>query len=339
MQPHSTPFVGITAKVAATCLVLASAGFGAVFAYSTGIQHGIVLAGLTVLFAVALELVKPLAIHAAFQALGSLAILRGLSLALLGLVAVAYSLTAELALVSGSRGDLASQRASEAFQANAAQDRYQRAKLELASLKPSRPVQELQAMRDGWKRAYPSQAWVLEPELARAKKRVELEGVLQTSTTGTATKVADPGSTALATYLSALGLVVSVEIIAQWLNLVPVLALELGSALAMVLVTSLAPARLPEAPVSQPVSQALIPVNTAVAPYATQVTPSERDRVANQILSHLRQHGSISSSHRGLAKRFGADRNTVARALTSLASCGYLAMQATKKGTALQLLA
>ena len=246
MATHSTRFVGITAKVAATGLVLAIAGFGAVYAYGTGIQHGIVLAGLTVLFAVALELVKPLAIHAAFQALGSLAILRGLSLALLGLVAVAYSLTAELALVSGSRGDLASQRASETFQAKANQDRYQRAKRELDTLKPARPVQELEAMRDGWKRAYPNQPWVLEAELARAKKRVELEGVLQANTTGVSTKVADPASTALATYLGALGIVVSIEIIAQWLNLVPVLALELGSALALVLVASIAPARRPE---------------------------------------------------------------------------------------------
>ena len=46
----------------------------------------------------------------------------------------------------------------------------------------------------------------------------------------------DPKAAITYTYLGALGIVVSVEIVAQWLNLIPVIAIELGSALAMVVV-------------------------------------------------------------------------------------------------------
>ena len=46
-------------------------------------------------------------------------------------------------------------------------------------------------------------------------------------------------TTSIATYLASFGVAISVATLAQWLNLVPVLALELGSALAMVLVSVL----------------------------------------------------------------------------------------------------
>jgi hypothetical protein len=42
-----------------------------VYAYTIGIHHGILLAGLTITFAVALELVKPLAISEALKAWAS----------------------------------------------------------------------------------------------------------------------------------------------------------------------------------------------------------------------------------------------------------------------------
>ena len=78
-----------------------------------GIQHGPLLAGLTVLMAVALEGIKPLAVASALASFRQLALVRGLLLTLLtllALVAITYSLTAELSLVAGSRGDLAASR-------------------------------------------------------------------------------------------------------------------------------------------------------------------------------------------------------------------------------------
>jgi len=63
MATHTTGVVRLVASACAFGLVLASVGFGAVFAWQIGIQHGIILAGLTVLFAVAL--VRPVRCHAA----------------------------------------------------------------------------------------------------------------------------------------------------------------------------------------------------------------------------------------------------------------------------------
>jgi hypothetical protein len=67
MQLSSTKLVPLVAKVAATGLCFASAAFGGVFAYTVGIHGGTLLAGVTILFAVCLELIKPLAIAGAFQ--------------------------------------------------------------------------------------------------------------------------------------------------------------------------------------------------------------------------------------------------------------------------------
>jgi hypothetical protein len=54
---------------------------------------------LTILFAGALQAVKLLSLAAAFNAINSLAIPRGLCLAVLGVAAAVYSPTAELSLV------------------------------------------------------------------------------------------------------------------------------------------------------------------------------------------------------------------------------------------------
>jgi hypothetical protein len=104
MQIHSTNLAHSLVKVASTALVLSSIGFGSVFAFKASIHGGILLAGLAVLMAAALEAIKPLAIAQAFQALGNWSLGRGLALLFLGLIAVAYSLTSELSLMSASRG-------------------------------------------------------------------------------------------------------------------------------------------------------------------------------------------------------------------------------------------
>ena len=96
-------------------------------------------------------------------------------------------------------------------------------------------------------------------------------------TNGPAVASADPGSVNLATYLSALGLDFKPETIAQWLALIPVLALEAGSALAGLLVQA----------VGRPSSLAWASIELAVrkgAPKAPEQEASERDRVANAIV-------------------------------------------------------
>jgi CRP-like cAMP-binding protein len=337
MQLYTTNLVPIVAKIAATGLCLASAAFGAVYAARIGIQHSIVLAGITVLFVVCLELIKPLALVAAFQAFREWSPVRGLALAALANIAIAYSLTAELALTASSRSDLVAHRQADTDTAKRAQERHTRASQELATLKPSRTIGELEALiakqsAKGCGTAKVSTgSWVcpvntsLLQELSRAKRKTELEAILYPPSNGdgpSVVLVADPGSAALTTYLAAMGVVVPVEAVAQWVALVPVVALELGSALAGLLVQAVGR---PGASLSQPTPQA---------------EATEKDRVANAIVSHLQSSGgAVRGSQRKLAAKLGADRNTLSRAIHSLAASGLVAMAATKTGTVLKLAA
>jgi hypothetical protein len=113
MRIHSMNLAHSLVKVASTALVLSSIGFGSVFAFKASIHGGILLAGLAVLMAAALEAIKPLAIAQAFQALGS--------------------------LMSASRGDLTAERAQAQSSQTMARDAYERARAELSILKPFPP--------------------------------------------------------------------------------------------------------------------------------------------------------------------------------------------------------
>jgi hypothetical protein len=70
-----------------------------------GAHHGLALAAFAVMMAAGLEVAKGFAVEAAFACFQTCAFGRGLAMAVLGLVAVAYSLTAGLSLMSMTRAD------------------------------------------------------------------------------------------------------------------------------------------------------------------------------------------------------------------------------------------
>lgn len=351
MTTHSTGALRLVASASAVALVIASAGFGAVFAWKIGIEHSYILACLTVLFAVGLEGIKPLAIAAAFHARS---FMTGLALLCLGLIAVAYSLTSELSLMASSRGDLKAHREQTSDVHRMAQERHLRAKAELAGLKATRPIQELEALlkvpskeRCGVENG--TGKWVcpskqgIQAELGRARRKAELESLLadQEKTLGETpvSKIADPGSTALATYLGALGVVVSVEVVGQWLNLIPVLALELGSALAVVLVQTMGKKN--HEPLPEPKAEPVIIVPEPATGLSKAKVPrvsAPRDAIARMVLNHIKNHGgSIRSTERGLAMVLNTSKPTIRRTIQAMASSGVLAIQADKTGTTLRL--
>jgi hypothetical protein len=88
------------------------------------------------------------------------------------------------------------------------------------------------------------QVAALNGEIARTRRRAELQAVIAGLTdampASAAVGAADPASSAISTYLAALGIVVPADVLARWLTLVPVLALELGAALAAVLMDAVA---------------------------------------------------------------------------------------------------
>lgn len=110
---HSgSPFSRALAITSATLLICTSAGLGAYYAGSLGSEHSLLLVGLGISMALGLELAKPFSIAAAFDALRSSHFGQGLAVALLGLVAVGYSLSAELSLMANMRSDRVAERAA-----------------------------------------------------------------------------------------------------------------------------------------------------------------------------------------------------------------------------------
>ena len=392
-----SPSTRAIAQISAVGLVVASAGFGAVYAWSTGSHHGVALACLMVLMAVALELAKPLSVAAAFAAFRSWSVVRGAALASLATVAIGYSLTAELSLMATSRGDVVATREASIkaatdveLEAQRARDRYDRARAELDTLAVTRPASELQAEIDGLLLTPGADGCVvingrvtrevcpkvadLRAEKARAERRADLEAVLATplpSLTSAAELTVgkpDPAASALAAYLAVLGIVVAPAMLSEWLVLVPVLALEIGSAFAVLLVQAVSgptravqpisrPGEVPvnvvtgsaagnrkheaaptlvQAPTAKPVQQVVQPENTG----AEDKVDHAREKVKSAIVNQLKAHGgSLSSGERGLAKRLGANRSTMRRAINGLVMAGVVVAAATRNGTMLRLVA
>jgi hypothetical protein len=353
MFTDSTRSVRVVASLGALGLVIASAGFGALYAYKVGIQHGIILAGLSVLMAVALEAIKPLALSAGLDALkaGSSKAVPALLLTLGG-ISVAYSLTAELSLISMSKGDLIAERQAQSTDAGNADRDRKRIEAELAVIGITRPSASVQAELDGiladdrlkgckekldsWRLAATCTDKVspLRSELYTAEHREALERQLSAGHT-LAAKDADPGSTALVTYLSALGFTVPAAVVGQWLILVPVLALEIGSALAYVLVQAVSSSSEPHR-----VNASHYPVapGPMVQAHST-ASETATTKVKAAIVDHLKAHGGkVQGGERGLAKLIGSSRGTMKRAINGLVLTGIVAAEAGRNGTMLRLL-
>lgn len=262
----------VASKIAGWGLITASALFGSVYAWQVGSQNTAVVLGIpvlavaAVLMALSLELAKPFAVASAMASFRSFAFVQGILLTVLAVAAVTYSLTAELSLTAMLRFDSMARREA-LVKASAAQDdslrrlseRYDVARQELESLAPARASGELQAeieslvltpgagncaVVDGpvTRRVCPRVA-DLRVELARAQRREQLNAEMASTTKLALPRlevepvtVADPGATALSTYLSRVGVVAQPTLLAQWLVLIPVLALEIGSAVAAVLI-------------------------------------------------------------------------------------------------------
>jgi hypothetical protein len=135
---HSTRTARLLVSLAAVLLVVASAGFGMLFAWNVGSPHDNELLGaLSVAMALGLELSKPFSIAGAFSSLREWRVITAASLAIAGLLAVSYSLQAELTFMSMTRGDLVAERAGEREAAQRAADRYEKLTVELSLLKPA----------------------------------------------------------------------------------------------------------------------------------------------------------------------------------------------------------
>jgi hypothetical protein len=368
---------------ASALLIIASGGVSTLFAWEVGQRHSVVLGAVSVAFALGLELAKPFSIDAAFRSVRELRFVQAAMLALVGFLAVTYSLQASLTFMSMTRGDLVAQRATDADAGQRARQRYKRAERELSSLAPTRPVAELAAeiaaidVRPGITvdgkpcggtlngpvtREWCPRRAALVAEQARAHRRAalqaELRDVEQRLSDAPSVAVADPGAAALATYAESFGLQLDPGKLGLWLPLVGVLALEAGAAFSVVLVKSVTASgpQLAASPAESPATAGNAVAHEQTAKVAQSVETRKRgprksrrrppddkaggppQRGLAGLLDTLKaEGGAVELSQRQLARKVGASRSTLQRALGDLAAAGAVVLDTSKSGTRVAL--
>jgi hypothetical protein len=181
------------------------------------------------------------------------------------LLSGSYSVTAALGSASGGRTNAAIAEQTITDQRTKLQATYDTARAELALLKPTRPVAELDALVVGAKlvcriavEAGRRDTTCVKPpaltaELGRAHRRAELERKMEIASANLAAlqpaKVANSDAAALAGYLSAVGFSVEADIVNRWLVILAVLVIECCGGLALAVGIALSPdvSSIPEA--------------------------------------------------------------------------------------------
>ncbi len=343
-MPRRIGFLG------AFLIISASALLGAYYGFTLG-SHLAPSIGL-VFAAAALggELLKPLAVLGAFEALRSREILRALLCSLMAVVCVAYSFTAELSLAAGGRGDMASERGALRDNTEALRRSRTRAERELQQLTFARPVKELEPFIAKLSATPGANGCATEPdgpisrkvcgkvaelraEAARSKRRYELDQAIVNAgavLSGQSKHVshADPLASALSAYATASGHQVAADTLAPWLALIPVLFLELGSSLALVIARSIDVQRKPKRPAPR-------------KPPSKKVRREQKSgAIGGNVVELLKiRGGEIKSGQRGLAKALGVSKSRVNEILHELASAGQIALDTTCTGTRIKLVA
>jgi hypothetical protein len=160
-----------------------------------------------------------------------------------------YSITAALGSASSGRINAATAEQTITDQRTKLQATYDAAHTELATLKPTRPVAELDALvvsaklvcriavETGKRDTVCIKAPALTAELGRAHRRAELERRIETASAGLTTlrpaKVANSDAAALAGYLSAVGITADADTVNRWLVILAVLVIECCGGLAL----------------------------------------------------------------------------------------------------------
>jgi hypothetical protein len=294
------------------------------------------------------------------------------SAALVALVALvlagSYSVTAALGSAAGGRANAATTETATADASKKAQEAYDAAKAELATLKPARPVAELEAIIARNPGAGGRCAFVngsmrtvcpphpLAPELARAKRRAELEAKIEReavklASTGPA-KQANSDARTLARYLQALGLNTTAEHLNDLLVLLAVLMIEAGGGLSLALGMALggSPAARerplsdkPDSPgrpaeVAAPGVRPVCPAPPVIVrePPTVTVRPSD-DAPDGAVVGWLRVQGGRVVGVRRLADAIGRPRTTVSDQLRRLASQGRVSLTPGRRGLVIEL--
>lgn len=354
MHDNTNSIVRALTIFGAILLIGSSAALGAYYGYTVG-SHAHPLVG--VVFAAAAlggELLKPFAVARALDFLRSREFLRAVAAASLATVCIIYSVTSELSLASGGRNDLASQRQASADAYERASDRRAQLAAELAAVAPARSAAELEPLvskllnttgtngckaapeRREAKKACADIA-TLRSEIGRANRRADLQAQLNEfdERIGSAPVVApggDPLAVSLSAYASALGVSASADSILPWLALVPVLFLELGSALALVALGGT------QAQVSTVVKPGKEKPSAGKRTPPAQRKDSQPPPSETALLNHLKMNGGTASGgQRAIAKSVGLSKTRLNEVLRDLADAGRIVVATSAAGTNVKL--
>jgi hypothetical protein len=286
-----------------------------------------------------------------------------------------YSVSAALGSAMGGRANAAIEEKATTDQRIKAQSSYDAATAELATLKPSRPVAEMEAVVEaarpvcrivvgtGYRGESCSKPAVLTAELGRAKRRVELEQKIEQATADLAkigpTKVANADAVALATYLQAMGLSIDPDRVNKLLVLLAVLIIECGGGLALAVGLALsdakrsgqsdtAPVQTERSPTERPNAGANVIPERAQA-NASSIKGLDRPPALNdrpngsahdRVLAALRaKDGVLFGSQVALGAVFGWSKTRLHEVLHELEAAGRVRLSVSRQGTAVRLVA
>jgi hypothetical protein len=351
------------AYAAALVFTGASAGTNAIY----GWQRGADLAGSLIWLSVSIaaSIVFALSIPALLQSISARKVAHSL-LVLVGLVVCGtYSIVAALGSASGGRVDAAAGEQAAVDARRKAQAAYDKAATDLAALKPTRPVAELEALlgapvpcrvlvTPGSRQTVCGHPAALTSEMGRAKRRAELEAKIEAARvelSAPTTRQANSDAAALVGYLGALGWPVEGDTLNKALALLAVLVVELGGgaslAIGMALgevgvrpgrtVTERSLTERPNDRVNERPERAFelaSPINGRSGPLNERPERSAHDRV----LSALRaSDGVLFGSQGALGRSFGWSKTRMNEVLHQLEDTGWVRLSVSRQGTMVRL--
>lgn len=326
---------------------LASAGTNTLYGWSRGadIASSMIWASVALAVSLAFTLTWPATMAALRNRDWPAAAMCTVGLVLFGTFSVAG------ALGSASSGRVTAEmlESDTAAAKRRAQVAYDAAQMELATLASSRTVGEVEAalatakptcrvvVTEGRRDSFCTPNAALTAELARAKRRAELQKQVQQAGDALTVRPAKPAnsdSRALAKYLQALGMNTTPQLVTDLLVLLAVLVVEFGGglslALGMALTSTSAQVHRTEAPSSEPTERPAggelrITATSAGAPaIVVRHTPvGLADPTESDIERLLRSDGPVVGL-RQLAGKLGRPKSTVADECHRLAGAGRL---------------
>jgi hypothetical protein len=259
---------------------------------------------------------------------------------------------------SGGRMNAAATEMATTEQRTRAQAAFDQARTAMASLAPSRPVAEVEAVLaiakptcrvtvlNGKRDTFCTPNASLVAEKARAQRRVELQAQIERANAALSeapARMANTDAVALAGYLAAVGIKTDADTLNKLLTLLGVLVIEVGGGLSLAVGMALSEKPLSEqtvhtAPVHSPgqhiketpaASEETDGVHTVHSP-----SKSSRDRLL--ALVHDAQ-GALRTGHRALGEALGISATRAGQLLRDLVADGAIRVRAGKTGSVITL--